>query len=214
MERDMQPADVRVFIVDDDKSLRDSLARLIRSVGWDVETFAGAREFLDRPAYPGVGCALLDVWMPGMSGPELHEWMATHGVSLPIIFLTGHGDVVGGVQAMKRGAFDYLLKPVDADALLVTIRAAIERHAGEQVRQRQELDIAARLARLSRREREVMDHVIAGELNKQIADRLNIALKTVKAHRAQVMAKMEVHSVAMLVALCEKVGIRATELGD
>jgi FixJ family two-component response regulator len=206
-------SDIRIFVVDDDKGLRNSLARLIRSVGWDVETFAGAREFLDRPAYQGVGCALLDVRMPEMTGPQLHEWMTTHGVSLPIIFLTGHGDVAGGVQAMKRGAVDYLLKPVDPDTLLGTIREAIERHAAAQSRQRQELDIAARLARLSRREREVMGHVIAGELNKQIADRLNISLKTVKAHRARVMEKMEVHSVAMLVSLCEKVGIRSTEPG-
>jgi FixJ family two-component response regulator len=213
MELELQAPDVRVFIVDDDKSLRESLARLIRSVGWDVETFAGARDFLERPPYQGIGCALLDVRMPEMTGPQLHDWMATHGMSLPIIFLTGHGDVAGGVQAMKRGAVDYLLKPVDSDTLLATIRAAIERHAAEQVRQRQQLDIAARLARLSRRERQVMDHVIVGELNKQIADRLNISSKTVKAHRARVMEKMEVHSVAMLVATCEKVGIRSRDPG-
>ncbi len=214
MDLELQPSNVRIFIVDDDASLRDSLARLIRSVGWDVETFAGARAFLERPAYQGVGCALLDVRMPEMTGPQLHDWMASHGMSLPIIFLTGHGDVAGGVQAMKRGAVDYLLKPVDSETLLATIRSAIERHAAAQIRQKQQLDITARLARLSRREREVMDHVIIGELNKQIADRLNISLKTVKAHRARVMEKMEVHSVAMLVSLCEKVGIHPTEPGD
>jgi FixJ family two-component response regulator len=214
MEPQQTPSpDVRIFVVDDDKSMRDSLARLIRSVGWDVETFAGARDFLERPPYQGIGCALLDVRMPEMTGPQLHDWMATHGMSLPIIFLTGHGDVVDGVQAMKRGAVDYLLKPADSETLLATIRGAIDRHATEHARQRQHLDIASRVARLSRREREVMNHVIAGELNKQIADRMNISLKTVKAHRARVMEKMEVHSVAMLVSLCEKVGIRPGEPG-
>ena len=208
MEQQSPSAGVRIFVVDDDKSMRDSLARLIRSVGWDVETFAGARDFLQRPAYDGIGCALLDVRMPEMTGPELHDWMATHGMSLPIIFLTGHGDVVDGVQAMKRGAVDYLLKPPDAETLLSTIRGAIDRHAAEHARHRQQLDIGARVERLSRREREVLQHVITGELNKQIADRMNISLKTVKAHRARVMEKMEVHSVAMLVSLCEKVGIR------
>jgi FixJ family two-component response regulator len=213
MEQVQQPLDARVFIVDDDKSVRDSLARLIRSAGWGVETFAAARDFLDQPAYGGVGCAVLDVQMPEMTGPQLRDWMAAHSISMPIIFLTGHGDVAGGVQAMKRGAVDYLLKPVDSDTLLSTIRAGIERHAAEQVRECRKLEISARLARLSRRESEVMKHVIAGELNKQIAGRLNIALKTVKAHRARVMEKMEVHSVAMLVSMCDRVGIFSTEAG-
>ena len=204
----MEPADIRIFVVDDDSSLREAVARLIRSAGWGVETFASAREFLARPADAGSGCLLLDVRMPEMTGPELHGWMTTHGVSLPIIFLTGHGDVAGGVQAMKMGAVDYLLKPVDPETLLNTIRQAIDRHAVEQHHRQQQQDIASRLARLSRREREVMDRVILGELNKQIADRLAISLKTVKAHRARVMAKMEVHSVAVLVSLCEKAGIR------
>lgn len=192
-----------VFVVDDDEAVRRGLERLLRSAGLNVETFASAPEFLERSPTSETGCVLLDVQMPGVNGPELHEGMSERGFTLPVVFLTGHGDVPTSVRAMKKGAVDFLLKPVDDEMLLGTIRQAVERHAAEQVRQRQRQDIAARLHRLSAREREVMEHVIQGRLNKQIAGDLGIAEKTVKVHRAHVMEKMEVRSVAELVHLCE-----------
>jgi FixJ family two-component response regulator len=206
-------SEVRVFVVDDDSSLRASVARLVRSAGWEAETFGSARDFLDRPAYAGTGCVVLDVQMPGMSGPQLQDWMTDRGDALPVVFLTGHGDIPGAVEAMKKGAADYLLKPVDPERLLQTVDRAVQRHAAEQARRRMNQDIESRLARLSRREREVMDHVVSGQLNKQIADRMSISLQTVKAHRARVMDKMAVDSVAELVHLCDTVGLSPPEPG-
>jgi FixJ family two-component response regulator len=196
-----------IFVIDDDASIRSGLARLFRSNDWEVETHPDAREFLARPAYNGTGCLVLDVRMPDMSGPELQDWMAAHDVGLPIVFLTGHLDVTAGVRAMKRGAVDYLLKPVDDELLIETVRSAIRRHAVQRASQERVNAVQAMLARLSRREHEVMLFVIAGLLNKQIADRLAISLKTVKAHRARVMEKMKVGSVAELVHLCDVVGL-------
>lgn len=192
-----------VFVVDDDEAVRRSIERLLRSAGLNVETFASAPEFLQRSPISETGCVLLDVQMPGINGPELHDGMSERGFTLPVVFLTGHGDVPTSVRAMKKGAADFLLKPVDDEMLLDTIRQAIERHAAERVRQRHRQDIAARLHRLSVREREVMAYVVQGRLNKQIAGDLGIAEKTVKVHRARVMEKMEVRSVAELVHLCE-----------
>jgi FixJ family two-component response regulator len=145
--------------------------------------------------------------MPDMSGPELQDWMAANDVGLPIVFLTGHLDVNSGVRAMKHGAVDYLLKPVDDELLIETVRSAIQRHAAQRALEERMQGIRAMLARLSRREHEVLLFVIAGLLNKQIADRLAISLKTVKAHRARVMEKMKVASVAQLVHLCDAVGL-------
>jgi FixJ family two-component response regulator len=194
-----------IFVVDDDASLRRSLARLIRSAGWNVETFASARDFLDHRANDETGCVLMDVQMPGMTGPELHQWMTDR--ALPVVFLTGHGDLPMGVQAMKRGAVDFLSKPVDDETLLQTLRSGIERHAVDQADRRRRQDIELRLARLSPREREVLELVIGGHLNKQVADKMGISLKTVKVHRARVMEKMEVDSLAALVHTCENAGI-------
>ncbi|HEX4232723.1 MAG TPA: response regulator [Caldimonas sp.] len=196
-----------IFVIDDDASVRSGLARLFRSIDLEVETHPDAREFLARPAYTGTGCLVLDVRMPDMSGPELQDWMAANDVGLPIVFLTGHLDVTSGVRAMKRGAVDYLLKPVDDELLIETVRGAIQRHAAQRASQERVQAIRAMLARLSRREHEVLLFVIAGLLNKQIADRLAISLKTVKAHRARVMEKMKVGSVAELVHLCDAVGL-------
>jgi len=198
-----------IFVVDDDHSLCRGLARLIQSAGWAAETFFSAQDFLQRPAYPGTGCVLLDVQMPGMNGPELHDWMAGHGISLPVIYLTAHGDVPTGVGAMV----DFLQKPVDDETLLQAIQLAIERHAGEQQHRRQTHEIELCLTRLSLREREVMGYVIAGYLNKQIADKMGISIKTVKAHRGRVMEKMEVSSVAELVHLCDEVGMSFPQAG-
>ena len=151
---------------------------------------------------------ILDVRMPGMNGPDLHERMAQRGIDLAVVYLTGYADVPTSVRAMKKGAVDFLTKPADDETLLATISQALARHAEQQAQQRDRTSSAERLARLSSREREVMECVIAGRLNKQIASDLGISEKTVKAHRGRVMEKVEVRSVAELVRLCEAAGIK------
>lgn len=203
----MGQTDATVFVLDDDAGVRAGLGRLLRAGGWNVEVFANARDFLDRSPSDVIGCILLDVKMPGMSGPELHEQLAANRITLPVIYLTGNSTVSISVRAMKQGAVDFLEKPVDADALLPVVEQAVARHRGACA-ERNRLDgIQHHLAQLSMREREVMEHVIRGRLNKQIAADLNIALKTVKVHRGRVMAKMQVRSVAELVRLCDAHGI-------
>jgi FixJ family two-component response regulator len=199
--------DATIFVVDDDASMRRSLLWLLRSAGWQAEAFASAEEFLARPPFAGTGCLILDVRLPNVTGPQLRDHLAARNSSLPIIFLTGHGDVPTGVDAMKKGAVDFLLKPVDDQVLLRAIQLAVERHGAEQARARELHGFRERVARLSGREREVMEYVIAGCLNKQIADALGIAEKTIKIHRGRVMQKMEVNSVAELVLLCQTAGI-------
>ena len=201
----------RVFIVDDDPRVRRALGRLFRAAGRETEAFASARDFLARLPYDGSGCVVLDVNMPEMTGPQLHELMAQQGVGLSIVFLTGQGDVPTGVQAMKRGAVDFLTKPVDDETLLRAVEEAIARHAASDARRKAREAIAARLALLSERERQVMHHVIRGRLNKQIAAELQIALKTVKVHRGRVMEKMACASVAELVQACQLAGIEFTQ---
>jgi FixJ family two-component response regulator len=196
-----------VFIVDDDPSARKGLLLLVRSAGWQGEAFASGQEFLARPAFSGTGCVLLDVRMPGMTGLELRDAMAAQNISLPIVFLTGHGDVPMGVDAMKKGAVDFLQKPVDDEALLQAIQRAVERHASSNIHQQELAEIQIRLQRLTPREREVLEYVIGGCLNKQIAAELHIAEATVKQHRGIVMHKMEVSSVPELVRLCEAAGV-------
>lgn len=205
--REQRYSDSDIFVVDDDASVRRGLTRLLRSAGWNVEVHASASEFLERSPYSGTGCVVLDVSMPGMTGPQLHERMVEQGLSLPVIFLTGHADVFTGVHAMKKGAVDFQLKPVDDDILFQSIRQAVERHAAEQAIQVQRHDIEARIARLSPRELEVMKHVVQGKLNKQIAADLSISEKTVKTRRGEVMKKMQADSVAQLVRFCEAAGI-------
>src|SRR5688572_7797169 len=204
----MDPAAPSVFIIDDTADVRKSLERLVRSAGLNAETFASAQEFLDRPAYAGTGCVILDVRMPGMNGPDLHERMAQRGMDLAVVYLTGYADVPTSVRAMKKGAVDFLTKPTDDETLLATIGQALARHAEHKAQQRDRTSSAERLARLSSRERDVMECVIAGRLNKQIASDLGISEKTVKAHRGRVMEKVEVRSVAELVRLCEAAGIK------
>ena len=184
-----------VCIVDDDATVRESLARLLRAEGWTPATYASAEAFLERQPLGEVGCILLDYQMPGMSGLQLQRALAERGAAPPIVFLTGHGELTSGVQAMKLGALDFLAKPADAGVLVQVVRKALAR-AGERAA------LAARLARLSAREREVMAHVLRGRLNKQIAADLDIAIQTVKQHRGRVMEKMEVRSVAALAKLC------------
>jgi len=198
-----------VFIIDDDASVLRGLERLVRSAGFAAESYASASAFLNRLPYNGVGCILLDVAMPSMTGPELQERMLATDVSFPIVYLTGHADVPMSIKAFKSGALDILLKPVQDEILLNAIRAALEKHASINALDRQRVEVEKRLSRLSLREREIMEAVISGSMNKQIAHELGITEKTVKAHRARVMEKLETRSVAVLVSLCAAAGIGA-----
>ena len=199
-----------VFVVDDDGAIRKAVSRLLRSAGIAVAIFESPTEFLEQydPNMPG--CLVLDLAMPGFDGLQLQTALGEKGSILPIIFLSGHGDVSKSVQAMKCGAFDFLTKPVNAKNLLPVTRAAIERDAVAR-RERAELsEIRARVDTLTPRERELLEHVVAGKLNKQIACDLGITEATVKMHRARVMAKMKVQSVAELTRLTERCGTTGT----
>lgn len=202
-----EPVVETVFVVDDEDEVRDSLTRLLRSAGLAVQAFASAKEFLDHPGPDRAGCLLLDVNMPGMSGPELHAEIKVRGIELPIVYLTGRSNVAIGVRAMKQGAHDFLEKPVDADELLAAISQALQAYREASGRRQADGEIRRRLDALSVREREVLEHVVRGRLNKQIAGDLGIAEKTVKVHRSRVMAKMRVRSVAELIHLCKQVGV-------
>jgi FixJ family two-component response regulator len=193
-----------VIIVDDDPSVRRSTERLIRSAGLKVQSFASAREFLGHPRPEGPACLVLDVRMPGLSGMELQRELTQSGFPVPIIFITGHGDIPMSVEAMKAGAVEFLTKPFREDTMLRTIDQAIAR---DRVARRQRLDLAElqrRYARLTAREREVMTCVVGGLLNKQAAAEFGIAEKTIKVHRGKVMQKMEAVSLADLVRMAEK----------
>ena len=202
-----------VFVIDDDASMRRSLKRLLRLSGYAVEEFASAVDFLQREKPSGTGCVILDVRMPRMTGTALFDRMTEFGYSLPVIFLTGHADVPTSVHAMKDGAVDFLLKPVDAEQLLPAIQDAIRRHSQRQAHEKSSAAIHERLATLSRREREVMDHVVRGDPNKRIAADLGISEKTVKVHRHRVMEKMQAGSLAELVRLADAASRRAAEDG-
>ncbi len=199
-----------VFVVDDDAAIRKAVSRLLRSAGIGVAAFASPTEFLAQydPATPG--CLVLDIAMPGFNGLQLQTALGEKGSILPIIFLTGHGDVSKSVQAMKHGAFDFLTKPVKDRDLLTAIRAAIETDAFVRLEKAKISEFLARLDTLTPREREVLEHIVAGKMNKQIAGDLGITEATVKMHRARVMAKMKVQSVAELVSLTERCRIRGT----
>jgi len=196
-----------VFIVDDEAPVRKALSRLLRAAGFAVAAFASPSEFLAQYDPHKPGCLVLDLTMPGFDGMELQKALAHKGSVLPIIFLTGHGNVPQSVQAMKRGAVDFLTKPVNDENLLPAIRAAIKRDSVARREQAELFEIRARIATLTPREQEVLDHVVTGKLNKQIADDLGVVEKTIKVHRARVMEKMKVQSVAELVRLVERSGI-------
>ena len=196
-----------VFVVDDDTSMRGALENLIGSVGLEVRAFASPQEFLqaERPDAPG--CLVLDVRLPGKSGLAVQEDLIRAGISLPIIFITGHGDISMSVRAMKAGAMEFLTKPVDDQVLLDAVHAAIERDRQRRRAAAQLAELQARYRTLTEREREVMKLVAAGRANKQVAGDLGISEVTVKVHRGQVMRKMRTRSLAELVRMADRHGL-------
>jgi FixJ family two-component response regulator len=200
-----------VFVVDDDISVRESLELLIRSEGWQPETFPSAKHFLSHPRTPAPGCLLLDISMPGLNGLELQKRVAAEHPDLPIIFITGHGDVPKTVQAMKAGAVEFLTKPFNDDVLLGAIRQAIERSRVALGQQAEIKELRDRYSSLSPREREVMALVVSGLLNKQVGGELGISEITVKAHRGKVMQKMKADSLPDLVKMSGKLGLALSE---
>jgi FixJ family two-component response regulator len=196
-----------VFVIDDDLSVRRSLIYLLQSADYNVEPFESAEKFLERQHFSGTGCIILDIRMSGMSGFDLQEELSRADYHLPIIFITGHGDIPMGVDAIKKGAVDFLTKPFDDDQLLGAVRRAIE--LDRQTRAKYDVlqAIRLRLAILTSREYEIFRFVITGLLNKQIAAELDIAEQTVKIHRGRVMEKLGAYSVPDLVRMAEKAGI-------
>jgi len=195
-----------VFVVDDDLSVRRSTERLIRSAGLEVQTFTSAREFLKHPRANRPACLVLDVRMPGLSGIDLQLELKRSGIHLPIIFITGHGDIPMTVQAMKAGAVEFLTKPFRSRSLLDAVRAAIERDRSAHKARSETGELRQRYEQLTPREREVMALVASGQLNKQVAGELSTTERTIKFHRAHIMQKMGAESLADLVRMSEKLG--------
>ncbi len=204
----MADVPAKVFVVDDDVSVRESLELLISSAGWQPETFASAQEFLSRPNPSVPSCLVLDVTLPGLSGLELQERLADRA-DMPIIFITGYGDVPMTVRAMKAGAVEFLEKPFRDDVLLNAIRGAIERSRAALRREAEMRDLRVCYESLTPREREVMALVVSGLLNKQVGAELSISEITVKAHRGQVMRKMQADSLPDLVTMAARLGLRS-----
>jgi FixJ family two-component response regulator len=200
--------DAIVWVVDDDASVREALRSLIRSAGLRVETLASAQEFLARPRVEAPSCLVLDVRMPRVSGLDLQKRMAEISLQIPIVFITGHGDVPTSVRAMKAGAVEFLTKPFDDQDLLEAIQQAIKRDREARQHQAELGELRARYESLTPREREVMGRVVSGLLNKQVAAELGTSEITIKVHRAQVMHKMHAGSLADLVRMSEKLEIR------
>jgi FixJ family two-component response regulator len=198
-----------VFVIDDDASVRKSLSRLLRSLGFEVEIFASAEHFLAREAYQGVGCIVLDVSMPGLSGIDLQERLGKADYNLPVVFLTGHGTVPASAKAFKAGAVDFLEKPIEEKDLLEAVSRGIEKHRHLRQEHDELKRLRALLDTLTSREREVFRLVVSGMLNKQVAFDLGITEKTIKVHRAHVMEKMGAESLADLVRFAEKLRIQS-----
>ena len=203
----MTDPDPIVFIVDDDLSVRRSTERLIRSAGFKVLTFTSAREFLANQRPQGPACLVLDVRMPGLSGMDLQRELTQSGIHIPIIFITGHGDIPMSVRAMKAGAVEFLTKPFRSRSLLEAVRAAIETDRSANKARSETGELRQRYEQLTPREREVMALVVAGQLNKQVASELSTTERTIKFHRAHIMQKMGVESLADLVRMAEKLGV-------
>jgi FixJ family two-component response regulator len=202
-----------VFVVDDDVSVRESLELLISSAGWQPETFGSAQEFLARPRVLAPSCLVLDVALPDLNGLDLQKRVAVDRIELPIIFITGYGDVPMTVQAMKAGAVEFLTKPFGDEVLLSAVRHAIERSRTALAHEAEIRELRDHHASLSRREREVMAMVVSGLLNKQVGGELGISEITVKAHRGKVMRKMEADSLADLVTMAARLGLAPAPKG-
>ena len=202
-----------VFVVDDDPSIRESLNLLLSSAGYGVKTFGSSKEFLESERdSPGPACLVLDIKMPGLSGLDLQKELKSRNYDIPIIFITGHGDIPMSVQAMKKGAVDFLPKPFDDGELLGAVNEAFLKDSQARADLDEQKHIMQRLDSLTTREHEVLSYLITGMLNKQIAYELNISERTVKAHRKQVLDKMGVDSLAELVRLTEKIGIKPADV--
>jgi RNA polymerase sigma factor (sigma-70 family) len=199
-----------IHVVDDDSSFRAAISRLLRKVGFEVTTYESAQQMLDQlPDESKVGCILLDVQIPGLNGPELQARLAERGFSLPIVFLSGHGDISTTVQVIKAGAEDFLTKPVTKEKLLAAIERAIARNQTTREARDRLSAIHALLATLTPREREVFELVVRGKMNKQIGHELGTTERTIKAHRQKVMQKMKVQSLAELVSIADRLGPQA-----
>ncbi|MGC2492595.1 response regulator transcription factor [Candidatus Binatus sp.] len=207
----MKQPDSVVFVVDDDSSVREAIKSLIGSVGLRVETFETAQEFLRSTRPDAPGCVVLDVRLPGLSGLDLQRELAAHGINLPVIFITGHGDIPMSVRAMKAGALEFLTKPFRDQDLLDAIQQALERDRGARQHRAENAELRERFDSLTSREREVMGLVVSGLLYKQIAGELGTSEVTIKIHRSQVMKKMGAGSLAELVRMTEKLGIPAAK---
>ena len=207
--RESRESDAIIATVDDDASVREGLQSLIRSAGWRVEVFVSAQEFLARVGAEAPSCVILDLQLPGLSGLDLQNRMAKGGLEIPIVFLTGHGDIPASVQAMKAGAVEFLTKPLDEQKLLEAIQEAIERDRRIRQQRAETREVRGRYESLTAREQQVMQEVVAGRLNKQIAAELKITEFTVKIHRGHVMRKMRADSLPDLVRMAESLGIRS-----
>jgi two-component system response regulator FixJ len=201
-----------VFIVDDDASFMRSVSRLLMAVGYTVEAFNSAQEFFARPAPERAGCVVADLQMPGTNGLQLQEALRRSANPLPVIFLTGQGDIPTSVSAMRSGAEDFLTKRAPKEEVLAAVERALERDTRERQHRQRQRELCDRLAELSLREKEVLSHVVLGKMNKEIAADLNINLRTVKLHRTNITRKLNVQSVAELTRLVDETGLFKTPL--
>jgi len=195
----MSATQARITVVDDDALVLRSLDRLLRSAGFDVQTFSSPREFLRQEREGACGCVVMDLSMPELNGLELQQALAASSDARPVVFISGHGDVPASVSAMKAGAVDFLTKPLDQGKLLEAVRSALEKDHAARAKRAEQAGVVSRLATLTLREKQVLSRVVTGKLNKQIAAELGTAEKTIKVHRARMMRKMQVDSVAELV---------------